>query len=178
MYVSIKRHRCVCYICIYICIEKPILTVDIIPRYPTGVQFCPQAHLGTPPIPSHHREMRQHESCKVMEHRDAQTELQAFVSLIHGPGAAFHRERLKKVQQPLRVGISTGVMDSDHPSSKCFPRSGQCGFQQLPLCWHLCPWEQEVERKRRENMNIHLKISSGFKGEKAKKEDFLIPVLP
>lgn len=26
-------------------------------------------------------------------------------------------------------------------------------------------------------MNIHLKISSGFKGEKAKEEDFLIPLL-
>lgn len=66
--------------------------------------------------------------------RDAQTELQSFVSLIQGPGAAFHREGLKKVQQPLRVDVSTGVMDSDPPNSKCFPRSRQRGFQQPSLC--------------------------------------------
>lgn len=67
-----------------------------------------------------------------MEHMDVQ--LQSFVSLIQGPGAALHTEGLKKVQQPLRVGVSSGVMDSDPPNSKSFPRSGQCGFQQLSLC--------------------------------------------
>lgn len=37
------------------------------------------------------------------------------------------------MQQPLGVDISTGVMDSDPPNSKCFPRSGLCGFQQPSL---------------------------------------------
>lgn len=83
-----------------------------------------------PSFPS--TEERDSRTCKVMEHMDVQ--LQSFVSLIQGPGAALHTEGLKKVQQPLRVGVSSGVMDSDPPNSKSFPRSGQCGFQQLSLC--------------------------------------------
>lgn len=75
--------------------------------------------------------MRQHklQAYEAQECSQNYIHSQAFIC---GPVAASHREGLKSVQQSPRLAVSRGIMDSDPPNTKCFPRSVQCGSQQLP----------------------------------------------
>lgn len=95
------------------------------------MQYCLQSYAGTLFAPSHCSKMRQH-SYKAMKPRNAHRITFHSQAFICGPVATSHRESLKRVQQSLRLTVSRGIMDSDPPNTECFPRSVQCGSQQLP----------------------------------------------